>query len=79
MKKEQIDLLNEMIIFYWQNNNIPNNQYKWNISQEIIKQLTIPVVVRQSEQCCLNPKHRADITDMYEPYVICGNCGKEIV
>lgn len=44
MKKEEIDLLSKMVIFYWQNNNISNNQEEWFISQEIIKQLILPVV-----------------------------------
>ena len=43
------------------------------------QQLTLTDVVGQSEQCCLNPKHRTETNDMFESWVICGNCGKEIV
>jgi hypothetical protein len=36
-------------------------------------------VGKQSEQCCSKPKPRNYITDMFEPYTMCDNCGKEIL
>jgi hypothetical protein len=52
-----------------------SNVYK----QKIIKLYNLHFVVGRSEQCCLNPKHRTESNDMCESWVICGNCGKEIV
>lgn len=36
-------------------------------------------VGKRIEQCCSNPKPRNYITEMFEPYTLCGNCGKDIL
>lgn len=43
------------------------------------RKLRISDVSKRSEQCCSKPKPRNYITEMFEPYTLCDNCGKEIL
>lgn len=46
MTQDEINLINKMIIFYWQRNEIPNNQSDFFLSQEISKKLILTDVVK---------------------------------
>ena len=62
----------------------PFNDIKTLINQRIIKvreseQCNIANVVGRSEQCCSNPKHKTEVNELFENWVECKNCGKEII
>ena len=60
---------------YW----VTHEDYKQLLDKYEKLALTIPVVVGQSEQCCSNPKHKTEVNDMFENWVECKNCGKDII
>jgi hypothetical protein len=54
----------------------------WNECQQEqgqVKNCSIPDVVGQGEQCCSNPKHKTEVNELFENWVECKNCGKEII
>ena len=48
-------------------------------AQEQVKNCDLADVVGQSEQCCSNPKHKTEVNDIFENWVECKSCGKEII